>query len=131
MHGSATSDLWNAYEVSWLRLGGRPDIGILSVAVPADSPNLIESKSFKLYLNSFNQAHLTKDELEQKSTPSPSITMLIFTYQISKIVSSHKLKPTLQQGGNHQNKSSLFRFSHLFVSTILSKPVHQGSFSSR
>lgn len=48
-------DIWNAYELSWLNLRGKPQIAIATVKVPADSPNIIESKSFKLYLNSFNQ----------------------------------------------------------------------------
>lgn len=51
-------DLWNAYELSWLNLRGKPQIAIASITVPADSPNIIESKSFKLYLNSFNQTRL-------------------------------------------------------------------------
>lgn len=51
-------DIWNAYEVSWLNLRGKPQIAIVTVTVPADSPNIIESKSFKLYLNSFNQTRL-------------------------------------------------------------------------
>ncbi|MFC4700042.1 NADPH-dependent 7-cyano-7-deazaguanine reductase QueF [Glaciecola siphonariae] len=48
-------DIWNGYEVSWLNKKGKPLIGILRCHVPVTSPNLIESKSFKLYLNSFNQ----------------------------------------------------------------------------
>lgn len=48
-------DLWNAYEMSWLTPGGLPRVAILRVCVPCDSPRIIESKSFKLYLNSFNQ----------------------------------------------------------------------------
>jgi len=48
-------DIWNAYEVSWLNLRGKPVVALATFRVPADSPNLIESKSFKLYLNSFNQ----------------------------------------------------------------------------
>lgn len=51
-------DFWNAYEVSWLNLRGKPQVAILSIFAPADSPNIIESKSFKLYLNSFNQTRL-------------------------------------------------------------------------
>ena len=51
-------DIWNAYEVSWLNLRGKPQIAIATVTVPADSPFIIESKSFKLYLNSFNQTKL-------------------------------------------------------------------------
>jgi 7-cyano-7-deazaguanine reductase len=49
-------DLWNAYELSWLNLRGKPVVALGRFRVPADSPNLIESKSLKLYLNSFNQS---------------------------------------------------------------------------
>jgi len=48
-------DVWNAYEVSWLNPKGKPVVALARFQVPADSPSLIESKSFKLYLNSFNQ----------------------------------------------------------------------------
>lgn len=48
-------DLWTLYELSWLSVSGMPQVAIGHVSVPADSPNLIESKSFKLYLNSLNQ----------------------------------------------------------------------------
>jgi 7-cyano-7-deazaguanine reductase len=51
-------DIWNAYEVSWLNLRGKPQIAIVTFMIPADSPNIVESKSFKLYLNSFNQTRL-------------------------------------------------------------------------
>jgi 7-cyano-7-deazaguanine reductase len=51
-------DIWNAYELSWLNLRGKPQVAIASISVPADSPNIVESKSFKLYLNSFNQTRL-------------------------------------------------------------------------
>jgi 7-cyano-7-deazaguanine reductase len=51
-------DLWNAYELSWLNLRGKPQVAVARITVPADSPNIIESKSFKLYLNSFNQTRL-------------------------------------------------------------------------
>lgn len=47
-------DIWTGYEVSWLNSKGKPQIVIAEFAFHADSPNLIESKSFKLYLNSFN-----------------------------------------------------------------------------
>lgn len=48
------SDLWNAYELSWLGARGKPEAAIATLAVPADSTALIESKSLKLYLNGFN-----------------------------------------------------------------------------
>ena len=47
-------DRWNAYELSWLEPGGKPRVATATLQVPADSPNLVESKSLKLYLNSFN-----------------------------------------------------------------------------
>ena len=47
-------DRWNAYELSWLDRRGKPHVATATLCVPASSPNLIESKSLKLYLNSFN-----------------------------------------------------------------------------
>ncbi|RUO74081.1 preQ(1) synthase [Pseudidiomarina sediminum] len=47
-------DYWTGYELSWLLPNGLPQVAIGYFKVPASSPNLIESKSFKLYLNSFN-----------------------------------------------------------------------------
>jgi 7-cyano-7-deazaguanine reductase len=48
-------DTWTLYELSWLNKNGLPQVAIGEVRLPASSPNLVESKSFKLYLNSFNQ----------------------------------------------------------------------------
>lgn len=50
-------DLWNLYELSWLNHQGKPVVAMGEVRVPITSAHLIESKSFKLYLNSFNQSH--------------------------------------------------------------------------
>ena len=50
------ADIWNAYEVSWLNQRGLPRATLARFIGPADSPHLIESKSFKLYLNSFNES---------------------------------------------------------------------------
>jgi 7-cyano-7-deazaguanine reductase len=55
-------DIWNAYELSWLNMRGKPQVAIATFTVPADSPNIIESKSFKLYLNSFNQTRLANTD---------------------------------------------------------------------
>ncbi|HUW27879.1 MAG TPA: NADPH-dependent 7-cyano-7-deazaguanine reductase QueF [Sulfuriferula sp.] len=52
------ADIWNAYEVSWLNLRGKPQVAIATFIIPADSANIVESKSFKLYLNSYNQTRL-------------------------------------------------------------------------
>lgn len=48
-------DFWNCYELSWLLPSGKPVVAIGEFSIPADSANIIESKSFKLYLNSLNQ----------------------------------------------------------------------------
>lgn len=56
-------DIWNAFELSWLNKKGKPQIALAEFQVPADSPNMIESKSFKLYLNSLNNARF-EDENE-------------------------------------------------------------------
>lgn len=52
----AGHDRWHAYELSWLSPGGLPQVTVATFSVPCTSPNLIESKSFKLYLNSLNAA---------------------------------------------------------------------------
>ncbi len=49
-------DFWNCFELSWLLPSGKPVVAMGEFAIPADSPNIIESKSFKLYLNSLNQS---------------------------------------------------------------------------
>ncbi|MDB5796461.1 MAG: queF [Paucimonas sp.] len=59
-------DFWNAYEVSWLNLRGKPQIAIASFTVPADSTHIVESKSLKLYLNSFNQTRVAAPEAMQQ-----------------------------------------------------------------
>jgi 7-cyano-7-deazaguanine reductase len=48
-------DFWNAYELSWLDGRGKPRVALAEFRVPAASPNIIESKSFKLYLGSYAQ----------------------------------------------------------------------------
>ncbi len=60
-------DLWRGYELSWLNPKGVPRTAILKAWVPATSPNIVESKSFKLYLNSLNNERFeTTQALEQR-----------------------------------------------------------------
>jgi 7-cyano-7-deazaguanine reductase len=54
-------DIWTGYELSWLNPRGKPYVAILECRIPYQSPYLIESKSFKLYLNSFNQTQITNE----------------------------------------------------------------------
>ncbi len=50
------ADLWTAFELSWLNLRGKPQLALAHFTVPSESTHIIESKSFKLYLNSFNNS---------------------------------------------------------------------------
>ena len=54
-------DIWNAFELSWLNKKGKPQIALAEFQIPANSPNMIESKSFKLYLNSLNNTHFADE----------------------------------------------------------------------
>lgn len=48
-------DVWTGYELSWLNLSGKPQVAVAEFRIPCNSEFIIESKSFKLYLNSLNQ----------------------------------------------------------------------------
>lgn len=62
VHGSGDSlpfqgvDIWNAWELTWLASSGQPRVAAAEIRVPADSLNIIESKSLKLYLDSFSMS---------------------------------------------------------------------------
>ena len=56
------ADLWTAYELSWLNARGKPQIALAQFTVPCESPNIIESKSLKLYLNSFSGTGFANDD---------------------------------------------------------------------
>jgi 7-cyano-7-deazaguanine reductase len=62
-------DTWTAFELSWLNMKGKPQVAIAEFIIPANSKSIVESKSFKLYLNSFNQTKLPDmDELQKRLT---------------------------------------------------------------
>lgn len=55
-------DWWHVFEISWLNSAGVPQVAIGRITLPAFSPNLIESKSLKLYFNSLNFAKFDSKE---------------------------------------------------------------------
>lgn len=55
-------DEWHGFELSWLNARGKPVVAVGRFRLPADASNLIESKSFKLYVNSFNQSRFASGE---------------------------------------------------------------------
>jgi 7-cyano-7-deazaguanine reductase len=56
------SDTWYAYELSWLDGQGKPRVAIARFSFSCNSPNLVESKSFKLFLNSLNQEKIANEQ---------------------------------------------------------------------
>jgi 7-cyano-7-deazaguanine reductase len=61
------ADLWTAYELSWLNPRGKPQIALAHITVPCETPCIVESKSFKLYLNSFNNTRFNSiDEVRER-----------------------------------------------------------------
>ena len=60
------ADVWTAYELSWLNLRGKPQVAMGRLIVPCESTHLVESKSLKLYLNSFNNSRFSSmDEVKK------------------------------------------------------------------
>jgi 7-cyano-7-deazaguanine reductase len=63
------ADVWNAYELSWLNPAGVPQVARGRFIFRHDTPNLIESKSLKLYLNSLNQERFaSREEVRERIT---------------------------------------------------------------
>jgi 7-cyano-7-deazaguanine reductase len=60
-------DIWNAWEMTWLAGTGQPHVATAEIRVPADSPNILESKSLKLYLNSFSMSRYDSIEELQRA----------------------------------------------------------------
>ncbi len=69
-------DVWHAYEVSWLNTRGKPQVALARVTIGCNSVALVESKSFKLYLNSFNQSVFV-DWSKVQSTIQRDLTALV------------------------------------------------------
>ena len=53
------ADLWTAFELGWLNLRGKPQVALAHFTVPCETPHIIESKSFKLYLGSLNNSQFS------------------------------------------------------------------------
>lgn len=84
-------DIWHGYELSWLNAKGKPVVALATFVVPYDSPNLIESKSFKLYLNSFNQSRFADlgqvyQALQQDLSLCAGKTVQVSLHNVSEIM---------------------------------------------
>ena len=66
-------DTWTGYELSWLNPKGKPQVAVASFVFPCQSSHIIESKSFKLYLNSFNQSRFESMAAVQQALQGRSV----------------------------------------------------------
>jgi 7-cyano-7-deazaguanine reductase len=134
-------DIWTGYELSWLNSKGKPEIAMAEFAVPCQSSHLIESKSFKLYLNSFNQSSfdslqvvesILRSDLSQATQTPVQVTLIsseqfqnqridtwdgtcLDTLDIS--VDTYDLEPAFLKTGPEWQTEKLY--SHLLKSNCL------------
>ncbi|MCY4328511.1 MAG: NADPH-dependent 7-cyano-7-deazaguanine reductase QueF [Endozoicomonadaceae bacterium] len=134
-------DLWNLYELSWLNPKGKPVIATAEVRCAINSINLIESKSFKLYLNSFNQTHFNCSEQVRKTIEQDlaeiaqgDVRVILYPLALNTICSFNALciddedieitaytldKTILENAVIEENKVSECLCSHLLKSNCL------------
>ena len=91
----AGQDLWTAFELSWLNSKGKPHVAIATISVPCTSPFLIESKSLKLYFNSFNQTRFdtTENVMERIQTDLDQATGSTVTLTLHDVSDTVTLTP--------------------------------------
>jgi len=122
-------DLWNAYELAWLNLKGKPQIALAEFIIPADSPNMIESKSFKLYLNSLNQ-HCFANFTAVKTCLQHDLSQVLGTglqvriIQPCEITSNKKMAPIEELGGQLLDRLDIEVNSHQNADPLLLKADH-------
>ncbi len=136
-------DVWYGYELSWLNDKGKPVVAVAEFIFPCTSPNLVESKSFKLYLNSFNQtkfkdASLVKETLvkDLSATCGASAQVTLFNVQdcpnlaiqqleaicideLDISIEQYQLQPELLQLDSTTNQVKEKIVSHLLKSNCL------------
>lgn len=90
-------DVWTCYELSWLAPSGKPVVAIAEFSIPAASPNIIESKSFKLYLNSLNQTRYAspaevQDVLQRDLSAAAGAQVAVAVYRLDQAPAMQPLK---------------------------------------
>ncbi|KGQ25759.1 7-cyano-7-deazaguanine reductase [Gallibacterium anatis CCM5995] len=139
------ADIWTLYEISWLNKNGVPQVAIADVVLDCNSENLIESKSFKLYLNSFNQTHfdnkqqvetIIQQDLQQCANGKVKVTLHDLQYyqqqkiaylegicidQLDIVIDNYQFNADLLQNcvDNNSEKVEQTLVSHLLKSNCL------------
>ncbi|MDP8078690.1 NADPH-dependent 7-cyano-7-deazaguanine reductase QueF [Phocoenobacter skyensis] len=117
------SDIWTLYELSWLNSNGIPQVAIADVWLDFKSENLIESKSFKLYLNSFNQTKFDSiEQVEQRlQTDLSQCASGKILVKIRKLSDYNQQQIAQFEGENIDEQSievSDYQFSNLYLKDI-------------
>ena len=99
-------DIWNCYELSWLGHCGKPEVKILEFSVNADSPYIVESKSLKLYLNSFSNTRFD-NVLQIKKLIEQDLTSLLKSPVIAYIKDLTSYNNTIIKSFSGVNLDSL------------------------
>ena len=114
-------DVWNAYEVSAITENGRPVNGMMKIYCPADSPAHVESKSIKLYLNSFNMTRLgsTGEECVKlvEETVAKDLSELLQTQVTAKFF-TNEFSPEVEFGADFTALDSVVNLDELTFDTF-------------
>ena len=114
-------DLWTAYELSWLNLDGLPQVAIVEFLIPCDSKAIVESKSFKLYLNSFIQTAFSSMEAVQQQlikdlSAATGASIEVILYDVCEY---HGIQPISEPQGQCIDRQSVKIDSYLPDSSLL------------
>lgn len=117
-------DIWTLYELSWLNSNGLPQVAIGEVTIPVISENLIESKSFKLYLNSFNQTRFADWETVQKTLQADlsQCAAESVTVQLKKL-SDYTDQPIVNMDGKCIDNQNIVINDYEFNPSFLEKAI--------
>ncbi len=108
-------DIWNAYELSWLDMKGKPQVALGVFTFPCTSPSIVESKSFKLYLNSFNQTRLggVEEFIERATKDLSAAVGSRVEVKISRIGEEHPMLSAQMEGSSIDGLDIEIDYYHL------------------
>ena len=107
-------DLWSAYEVSWLDTNGKPCVALANFVINCNSEFLVESKSFKLYLNSFNNTQFnSKKEVERIITKD--LNEILKTKIVTTLSDLHSNVTTVKPPGECIDHQDVFNSATIIM----------------
>ena len=119
-------DLWTMYELSWLNDKGLPQVAVGDVYIPATSQNLIESKSFKLYLNSYNQTRFHSwDDVQARLIQDLSLCAGEAVIVNIHSVTEYTNQPIVTMGGTCIDEQDIEISSYEFEASLLEGAVSE------